>query len=381
MIRVVMVTPNFSLVEGGVNGGTQGVSLYLCRALANIQDVDLHVICPLDSNHTQGFRNIHGLNVHVLGKCIGIPGLFDEFDRMKTISLVNKLSPHVVHFQTLPSWANKCPIPSVVTIHGIRELDVLYSNSFAISRIKFLILSFQESRARKKVKNVIANSSYVHSFLSRKGTQQVWNIPNPVAEDFFNIQRAPVSGRIFSASHMTHIKNVRSLIEAFAVVANTYPQAELRLAGSHQESFYGHQCRLLVDNLGLSDRVKFLGLLPVVELKEELSRAACFALCSYQENAPLSISEAMAAGVPIVASRVGGIPWMLNEGQSGILINSKNVHDISHGLLVALSNPRNESLGIQAKKRAEQLFKPDVVANQTLNVYLEIISNAKASIE
>jgi glycosyltransferase involved in cell wall biosynthesis len=375
-IRVVMVAPRFPIQEVSVDGGTEGVSLFLSRALARLKEIDLHVLHPFGPPGSKGLRNVYGLRVHVLEKSGGGFRAYIKADWLRTLKLIYELTPDIVHIQSLPRWANQCPFPNVVTIHGISERDVLYENSFLASRIKFVFLRLLEGRGRRDAKHVIAISPYTHKFLGTQRKQRIWDIPNPVADEFFKVKHAPEAGRVFSACHMTPLKNARTLIEAFAPIAKIYPNAELRFAGSDQGSKYGQECRSFASAVGLENQVKFLGLLSFERIREELACAECFALCSLQENAPLSVGEAMAAGVPVVASRIGGLPWMVDNSITGRLVDPLDTNNITEGLLHVIKQSKSGEMGLASKRKAEAMFRPAIVARKTLEVYREILSNS-----
>jgi len=131
----------------------------------------------------------------------------------------------------------------------------------------------------------------------------------------------------------------------------------------------------LAQELGVADRVTFLGTLDLPRLLEEMQRASVFALCSLRENAPMAVAEAMAAGVPVVASQVGGIAWMLDEGRAGLLVqNPRDPEAIATALCGALEPATHARLSREGRARAE-MFRADRVAAQTVAVYREILQS------
>lgn len=87
----------------------------------------------------------------------------------------------------------------------------------------------------------------------------------------------------------------------------------------------------------------------------------------------MCIAEAMAAGVPVAASRLGGIPWMLDQGRCGCLIdNPMNTSQITAAILSALEPHRWIAFSQASKQRAE-MFRASRVAEQTIAVYREIL--------
>jgi glycosyltransferase involved in cell wall biosynthesis len=128
--------------------------------------------------------------------------------------------------------------------------------------------------------------------------------------------------------------------------------------------------------LGVSGQVHFLGQLDVAGLQAELSRAACLALTSHRENAPLVISEAQAAGVPVVASRVCGIPYMVEDGVTGRLVNPADPDDIARGIDQLLHGDDPIAAGKAARSRAERTCRASSVASRTVGVYEEVLRAA-----
>jgi glycosyltransferase involved in cell wall biosynthesis len=106
------------------------------------------------------------------------------------------------------------------------------------------------------------------------------------------------------------LKGVSDLIQATATVARKQP-IQLVLAGSLEDRQYVDQLKTEVNRLDIADQVDFAGLLDSESLRREISRASLLVLASYQETAPMVIHEAMAAGLPVVASKVGGIPYFV----------------------------------------------------------------------
>jgi glycosyltransferase involved in cell wall biosynthesis len=98
---------------------------------------------------------------------------------------------------------------------------------------------------------------------------------------------------------------------------------------------------------------------------------------SFQENAPLNIAEAMAAGVPVVAARVGGIPGMVHDGQTGLLVDPHDTSGIAGAVSKIISNPKlAKDMGRQAKKSAAERFRASAVCEKTLQAYREVLSES-----
>ncbi|MFN4034350.1 MAG: glycosyltransferase, partial [Fimbriimonadales bacterium] len=111
----------------------------------------------------------------------------------------------------------------------------------------------------------------------------------------------------------------------------------------------------LVNALHLSDRVRFLGIR--ADVPEILNASDIFVLSSRWEGNPMSVMEAMAAGLPVVATDVGGIPELVANGATGLLVPSEDVWSLSQALQTLLDEPeRRTAMAVRARQTALERF-------------------------
>jgi glycosyltransferase involved in cell wall biosynthesis len=95
-------------------------------------------------------------------------------------------------------------------------------------------------------------------------------------------------------------------------------------------------------------------------------------LASQQETSPMVIAEAMASGVPVVATRVGGIPYLVDDGRTGFLVGVGDVDALTARLSELLGDDaKRRAFGEAARARAAERFKPAAVAARVRDVYIE----------
>jgi glycosyltransferase involved in cell wall biosynthesis len=377
----LIVTPDFPTAPEKVTGGVQGACYYLSQALSAIPGMQVEVVVG-------GRALVDGRQrpPYVLGRVqvrtLSTPSrwpfsiyLLFVLPRLLRRHL-QRVSADMLHFQNVALWAVGVDRPSVLTVHGIGERDALFRGHRLAGRLRSAGIALTEGRARRKIRHIVAINPYVAQFLNGSRTQRIWDVENPVADSFFDVVRAPHPRRILCAGSITERKNVAGLIQAFALVAAAQADVELRIAGAGMDQPYGRLCQQLVHELHLERHVSFLGPLSIGQIQTELSQTGCLALTSLQETAPLSISEAMAAGVPVLASNLCGNPWMVEEGVTGRLVNPEDRGDIARGLTRLLFSDDQTKMGARAKFRAEKRFRGSAVALSTAAVYQAILENA-----
>ncbi len=109
------------------------------------------------------------------------------------------------------------------------------------------------------------------------------------------------------------------------------------------------------------------------KLKEHFRDATALALPSLEDNCPMAVLEAMAAGVPVVAAKVGGVPDLIEEGKTGFFCDPLVGESMSRGVDKVLANlSASRELATHAKLVAHQRFHPKVIARRHTEIYLEV---------
>jgi glycosyltransferase involved in cell wall biosynthesis len=147
-------------------------------------------------------------------------------------------------------------------------------------------------------------------------------------------------------------KDVGTLINAAAIVAARIPSFQLLIAGSGP---CAGELSQLAESLGLSRNIRFLG--AVRDVPTLLRSASLFVLPSLTEGMPVTVLEAMACGLPVVATRVGGTPEAVEDSRSGLLVPPGNPSQLADSILKLLSNPAAaREMGVQGHRRVAELF-------------------------
>ncbi|CAD0227935.1 glycosyltransferase family 4 protein [Planktothrix agardhii] len=148
-------------------------------------------------------------------------------------------------------------------------------------------------------------------------------------------------------------KGIFDLLNAFANLEPSYRnQVELVLAGTGEVE----QVQNLATQLGIQDQIVFPGWINQQQRDQLLAESDVMLLPSYNEGLPMAILEAMSWGLPVITTPVGGIPEVIENGKTGLLITPGHIQELTAAMQSLIENPSFRlSLGFAARKRVEPL--------------------------
>ena len=227
-------------------------------------------------------------------------------------------------------------------------------------------------RAFRGADAVICNSREAATFAVdhyRAPRDHVRVVYNGVDAERFAIARAPHAGAcIGTVGRIETQKNIGLFLRAAAAVAASRPDVSFVVAG---DGSLRHSMMAEADAVGLGQRVRFPG--PIEDIPDLFSRLDQFWLSSDWEGTPNVVLEAMAAGLPVIATSVGGTPEILEHGETGILVPPRDVTAIVAESRRLLENPREaETLGQRARVAATERFSIPAMVAATEAVYREV---------
>jgi glycosyltransferase involved in cell wall biosynthesis len=177
-------------------------------------------------------------------------------------------------------------------------------------------------------------------------------------------QRAPIVTFIGPLEWKLKVEGVRKLIDAFEIAYKEYPNALLLIVGDGK---YKDELLKRIKNRGLEKNVIITGFL--VDVSTPLYLTDIYAHISLQEGLPISMLEAMKFGKPIIASKTGGIPEVINNGKNGLLINS-NPDEIAEAIISLYKDKdKMRMMGAEALKTVQEKFTWNIAVDQFLQLY------------
>ena len=272
-------------------------------------------------------------------------------------------------------------VPHVTMFHTLakRKMQARYGEKESERRVS------TEGRVIESADVIVASTGQERGDLSRlygAAVDRVRVIPAGVDTELFRpIDKAKArealeieeSKVVLSVGRIEPLKGLDILITALATLEDPGDTRLLIVGGEPVRDSYVQWLMSLADKLGLEDSVTFTGAVPQTELPKYYGAADIFVLSSYYETFGLVALEAMACGLPVVASRFGGPSTFVESGKSGYLVPWRCPEPYAQRLDMLLASPAlRASMGAAARAKAESMTWRHV-ASRTVNIYLSIL--------
>jgi len=370
----VALLGNYPSIKG-IYGGTAAVTYLLASGLKKYTGIDVEVI-TLTKNNAYQPMPIPDVPIHVV-KSSNLPHtLTTALDRQKILQVLDGIPIDLIHVQgqDVYAWAAlSLKRPKLLTIHGLfmKEIALLTG----VKRIPVsMVLSYLENYALSHTNDIVCCSPYVESEMRALTKANFYYIENPLSDEYFEVVRDEVKPILLYVGGIRYRKGILYLLEAMQEIEKIVPEVSLHIVGSTSDRDYAKQVYQFIADHNLSQKVKFLGHISEKNLLKEYSQAFALVLPSLEETAPVSISQAMAASLPVLASKVGGIPYMVTEGETGFLFEPRDPVGIVEAVRKIFSNSDNTAqMGSIAKAAALKRFGLRSVSEKTSNLYHHLL--------
>ena len=271
----------------------------------------------------------------------------------------------VVHVFSASYWSFLlAPVPAIIAARALGKRVILnYHSGEADDH-----LTHWGARVHpflRRVDEIVVPSVYLKKVFESHGyaARVVRNIIDLSTFDFH--ARQPLEPRLLSCRNLEAHYRVEDVLEAFALVQKQVPEATLLVAG------YGSQASQLqqqAEKLGV-EGVDFLGRVEPEAIPSLYDRTDIFLNASVVDNQPISILEAFAAGLAVVTTPTGDIPWMLEQEQLGVLVPHRSPEAMAGAVVALLKSPDRASRMTERARKAVGRYTWEQVRPEWLDVY------------
>ena len=359
-------------ISGDLWAGAEVMAWRLLEKLASCPDVALSVIL---CNQGRLHDNLVSLKVETI--------LLDE-TKLSPFELVTQLlgyvrrkKPHVLHCHRykenlLGYLAGRyAKVPALITTqHGMPE----YFQGFA--GIKNRIFSACNLTALKRYNAVVAVSADIgNALITRHGFHEskIRVIRNGVGMPQEVVRRSGVRDFVIgSAGRFVPVKDYDLMVRMAAEIVRHIPGVRFVLAGDGPGKM---QLQATIEKLGLAERFELLG--AIDDMENFYKGLDIYVNTSVHEGIPMTILEAMAHGVPVVACNVGGIGEIIEDGRNGFLVSSRDPRHLAEKC-VSLRHDVTlwEKISVAARQRIETSFSDISMAQQYYTLYKKLLGKS-----
>jgi len=290
---------------------------------------------------------------------------------------IDDAKPDLIHAHWTTEYALatlKLNIPTIISSHD-NPRDIL--KYLGINYLPFFLLS---NHIIKSAKYITAVSPNVLDYIKNKRRVGYEMIPNLLPKKIFDHSVNQIKNYEFEIPYITSVlnwnelKNPKNAILGFNSILHEYPEAQLHLFGS--EMGRNESCEQWCIKNRKEQNIIFHGKVNNEYLRRHLETTTILLHTSRTEACSMIITESMALGLPIIGGiNSGGVPWQLNYGRAGVLIDINNPYEISVTISDLLKKfERRRTLGEAAYSRAFEIFNPTTIYKDWENAYKKVIN-------
>ena len=312
------------------------------------------------------------------------------FRLKKIVSIIRGQQPELCHIHTTSLFSLICYIslkllhfPCIVTVHGLAHIEkrnVWRKKHNLRNLLRYWVQSITEFLYLSICPILIADTEYVANTIKHyKEQRKIFKmpickvIPQGVNSDFFQLISSIEKNQLLAVGAINRRKGHLNLIEAMRKVKLQIPDFLLSIVGIVSDVDYYKLIQKTILEYNLENNIKIYPNASFDEIQVLFKKSELFVLHSEEESQGIVLCEAMAAGKPIVATNVGGIPWIVENNVNGLLSDFGDIDTFADNVIRLLKNDliRTE---IAEKNRLESFkYNWHFISNEIMNLYKTMI--------
>ena len=362
-MKVLFCTPYGDITKDNIGGISVWAKAIVSQYQRVESDIDLEVFALDRKTYVRGVNALVRLWTGIVEYVQLVRKVWKQIDAgaYDAIHLCSTASLSLIKDWLILGYAHRKGLKTFLHFHNGRVREIVSRKNW-------------ESRLLRRVLKVvdvpIVMDAFSFNALGEWNVTTAVNLPNPlssfVSESIASCEPLPerVKGRLLFVGHIVDIKGVYELVEA----CTRMPDVCLRMVGYAEEDV--KQRLLTIASQREGDWLELTGGLSRENTIREILSAEVLIAPSYMEGFPNVILEAMACGTPIIASRVGGIPEMLDNGSCGVLIEPRSVDAIVTAVESFVKDEQKKSKCAQlGKERVNGMYSISSVWNQLTSIW------------
>jgi len=219
-------------------------------------------------------------------------------------------------------------------------------------------------------RTIISPSEYLQKSF-QNNSFSITVIPNYIDLEKYSFKiRNKIKPQIFWVRSIHNIYNPEMAIHVLDKIRKIYPDAQLCMVGPVKDNRVMEQLKILISRLDLQDHVSFSGQLSKIEWMALSKDYDIFINTTDYDNTPITLLEAMALGLPIVSTNVGGVPFLINDGVTGILVEPDDSDQMTNKMIEIISGKIDGyQIAKNARKEVSHYDKSQIIKQwcQTIN--------------
>lgn len=269
-------------------------------------------------------------------------------------------------------------IKMMLTVHGIlceEKKQALMRKPSLKALYQYIVQSRDERELLETAPRIIVDTAYVEDKLKAYGLKnmpEMHVIPQGIDETFYGIKCNPKSNVILCVGAIAPRKGHLYTVEMFERLRSKGIDAKLRIIGALADKAYYEQLQQKIAESYYKEDISLEANLPREELLKAYAEAKLFVLHSREESQGIVFAEAMATGLPVVATKIGGIPYVVAEGKSGSLCPYGDVDAMTDMVAKLMSDDAQWKEYSQEAKEIAKNYSWRDIANRIVDLYNNI---------
>ncbi len=339
---------NGNIVKGGIEASVFGLTNILSKE---------HDLFVFDSpRNSIQYDYVEKNNSITINRYFGKNNNFRSLKRVKKIvEDIENIEPDFCHIHGTGYLQNKLykeliskNLNVIVTIHGLQYVEKKkeLKRKFSFRNlIKYILLSKSEFEIIEKSDQIIVDTKYVEEQIIKykehrkiKKLPKIFVIPQGIDEGYFSLKNNPHTNTLLCVGAISKRKGQINLLKSFQEISRNNSEIELIIAGFIAEQDYYHKLYKEVLKRGLNDKVTILTENTQQDIYQLYEKSSIFVLYTAEESQGIVFAEAMAVGMPVVSTNVGGVSYVIENSVNGFLSEYNNLSSFTKNLNLLIAN-------------------------------------------